>query len=103
MTKLEKFLAVIVCLAVCVQRLSMAVGSILWGLSIAVFLYLLYKHYRQNDLNNLLENCSGYYKAFVIFAVCAIPAIFTSDYFGESMHKFLEMYVYRVMPFFIVT
>ena len=103
MTKLEKFLAVIVCLAVCVQRLSMAAGSILWGLSIAVFLYLLYKHYRQNDLNNLLENCSGYYKAFVIFAVCAIPAIFTSDYFGESMHKFLEMYVYRVMPFFIVT
>lgn len=103
MTKLEKFLAVIVCLAVCVQRISMAVGSILWGLSIAVFLYLLYKHYRQNDLNNLLENCSGYYKAFVIFAVCAIPAIFTSDYFGESMHKFLEMYVYRVMPFFIIT
>ena len=103
MTKLEKFLAVIVCLAVCVQRLSMAAGSILWGLSIAVFLYLLHKHYRQNNFKNLLENCSGYYKAFVIFAVCAIPAIFTSDYFGESMHKFLEMYVYRVMPFFIVT
>ena len=103
MNKTEKVLTVIVCLAVCVQRLSMAAGSILWGLSIAVFLYLLYKHYRQNDLNNLSENCNGYYKAFIIFAICGIPAIFSSEYFGESLHKFLEMYVYRMMPFFIVT
>ena len=103
MNKTEKVLIVTVCLAVCVQRLSMAAGSILWGLSIAVFLYLLYKHYRQNDLNNLSENCNGYYKAFIIFAICGIPAIFSSEYFGESLHKFLEMYVYRMMPFFIIT
>ena len=103
MNKIEKVLIVTTCLAVCVQRLSMAAGSILWGLSIAVFLYLLYKHYRQNDLNHLSENCNGYYKAFIIFAICGIPAVFGSEYFGESLHKFLEMYVYRMMPFFIVT
>ena len=99
MNKIEKVLTVTVCLAVCVQRLSMAAGSILWGVSIAVSLYLLYKHYRQNDLNNLSENCNGYYKAFIIFAICGIPAIFSSEYFGESLHKFLEMYVYRMMLF----
>ena len=37
MYKIEKTLAVIICMAVCIQRLSMAAGSILWGLSIAFF------------------------------------------------------------------
>lgn len=103
MTKVEKFLAVIVCVAVCVQRLSMAAGSILWGISIALFLYFLYKHYKHNDLKCLTENCGGYYKAFAVFAICAVPAVFSSNCFDESLHKFLEMYIYRVMPFFIVT
>ena len=87
MTKLEKFLAVIVCLAVCVQRLSMAAGSILWGLSIAVFLYLLYKHYRQNDLNNLLENCSGYYKAFVIYYCFSQARFIKTNFFVKFTIK----------------
>ena len=103
MYKIEKTLAVIICMAVCIQRLSMAAGSILWGLSIAFFLYLLLKEYKQHNLYCLSKNYRGYYKAFIIFAVCGIPAIFSSDYLGESLHKFLEMYVYRMMPFFIVT
>ena len=40
----EKYLAIFICIAVCFQRLSMAIGSIFGGLSIAIFLYLLYKH-----------------------------------------------------------
>lgn len=103
MIKAEKYLAVFICIAVCFQRLSMAAGSIFWGLSILTFLYLLYKNYKNKTLSNLKNNYVGYYKAFAIFALCALPAVFVSGDFEESLHKFLEMYLYRVVPFFMVT
>ena len=69
MVKAEKYLAICICTAVCFQRLSMAVGSIFWGLSIAIFLYLLYKHYQNNTIKDLVNNYSVYYKAFAIFYI----------------------------------
>ena len=101
--KTEKYLAIFVCLAVSLQRLSMAAGSIFWGLSIAVFIYLIYKNYKNKTLNNLYKNYIGYYKAFGIFAICVLPSIFLSVDISEGTKKFVEMCIYRVMPFFIVT
>ena len=48
MEKFEKSLFVCICIAVCVQRLSMAIGSIFWGISIALSLYLFYVQYKNN-------------------------------------------------------
>lgn len=103
MVKAEKYLAICICTAVCFQRLSMAVGSIFWGLSIAIFLYLLYKHYQNNTIKDLVNNYSGYYKAFAIFAICILPSVFFSSDLSESTKKFFEMCIYRVMPFFMIT
>ena len=103
MIKAEKYLTICICIAVCFQRLSMAVGSIFWGLSIAIFLYLLYKHYQNNTIKDLVNNYSGYYKAFAIFAICILPSVFFSSDLSESTKKFFEMCIYRVMPFFMIT
>lgn len=103
MLKAEKYLMMCICVAVCFQRLSMAAGSIFWGLSIAIFLYLLYCNYKISNLGNITKNYAGYYKAFAIFAICTLPSVFLSNDLGESSKKFLEMCIYRVVPFFMVT
>lgn len=103
MEKIEKYLAICICIAVCFQRLSMAAGSIFWGLSIAIFLYLLFRNYKANALSDIIQNYNGYYKAFAVFAICTLPSIFLSNDLSESAKKFLEMCIYRVIPFFMVT
>ena len=103
MNSIEKYLALFICIAVCFQRLSMAIGSIFWGLSIAISLYLSYKNYKNETLLNLKNNYVGYYKAFAIFALCALPSVYFSSEFNEGLKKFAEMCIYRVMPFFIIT
>lgn len=103
MIKAEKYLTICICIAVCFQRLSMAAGSIFWGLSIAIFLYLLCKNYKNEIFANSANNYSSYYKAFGVFALCTLPSVlFVSD-LGEGIKKFLEMCIYRVAPFFMVT
>ena len=103
MIKAEKYLTICICIAVCFQRLSMAAGSIFWGLSIAIFLYLLCKNYKNVIFANSAKNYSSYYKAFAVFALCTLPSVlFVSD-LGEGIKKFLEMCIYRVAPFFMVT
>lgn len=101
--KEEKYLAICICIAVCFQRLSMAAGSIFWGLSIAIFLYLFYRNYKANNIGNITKNYAGYYKAFAVFAICTLPSVFLSSDLSESLKKFLEMCIYRVVPFFMVT
>ena len=75
MIKAEKYLTICICIAVCFQRLSMAAGSIFWGLSIAIFLYLLCKNYKNEIFANSANNYSSYYKAFAVFALCILPSV----------------------------
>lgn len=103
MNKISKILTICICIAVCFQRLSMAVGSIFWGISIVLFLYLLHDAYKNNNLSNLGKNYYGYYKAIAIFFLCMLVSVLFSDNILLSLKKLLEMCVYRIMPFFMVT
>ncbi|WP_337365914.1 O-antigen ligase family protein [Phascolarctobacterium sp.] len=103
MNKISKILAVYVCIAVCFQRLSMAAGSIFWGISIALFLYLLHDAHKNDNLSDLGKNYYGYYKAIGIFFFCMLPSVLFSDATFVSTKKLFEMCVYRIMPFFMVT
>lgn len=103
MEKFEKSLFVCICIAVCVQRLSMAIGSIFWGISIALSLYLFYVQYKNNNIAKLILDFKGYYKAFAIFAICTLPSLYFSSNLSDGLKEYIEMCIYRITPFFMVT
>ena len=71
-------MAICLGIALCFQRLSMAAGSAFLGVSIAVFLVLLFRAYKKGDLIERVRPYSCYYKIFgimmlylIIFMACS--------------------------------
>ncbi len=97
---LIKKMAWAICIALCVQRLSMSAGSVFWGIAILIFLYLLYKN--RNGI--VVEGeFKGYYKAFAIFFITLLPSLCFAGNFFTGIKNFAEMWLYRPLPFFMVT
>lgn len=103
MQKIEKYLVAFICVAVCMQRLSMAIGSICWGISIVLSLYLLYYYHKNKKLKELAKNFKGYYMAFCVFAICILPSLYFSSDFKDGIKEYVEMCIYRMTPFFMIT
>ncbi len=103
MGNVEKIMAIAIGIALCTQRLSMAAGSIFWGISIACFLYLLYQSYKAGDLKERAKNYMGYYKVFGFMLLCFVPSVIFSTDVKVSAKAFVEMWIYRMLPFFMVT
>ena len=101
--KVEKAMAICIAIALCLQRLSMAAGSIFWGISIACFLFLLYQSYKAGDLKSRAEGFEPYYKVIGFMLLCFIPSVIFSVDIKTSAKAFAEMWIYRLMPFFMVT
>lgn len=101
--KVKTTMAVCIAVALCFQRLSMAMGSIFWGISIACFLFLLYKSCRAGELREIARGFESYYKVIALMLLCFIPSVIFSVDVKTSAKAFVEMWVYRLMPFFMVT
>ena len=101
--KVKTTMAVCIAVALCFQRLSMAMGSIFWGISIACFLFLLYKSCRAGELREIAGGFESYYKVIALMLLCFIPSVVFSVDVKTSAKAFVEMWVYRLMPFFMVT
>ena len=101
--KVEKAMVICIAIALCFQRLSMAAGSIFWGISIACFLFLLYQSYKAGDLKSRAEGFEPYYKVIGFMLLCFIPSVIFSVDIKTSAKAFAEMWIYRLMPFFMVT
>ncbi|MDO4179378.1 MAG: O-antigen ligase family protein [Phascolarctobacterium sp.] len=101
---LMKVLIALVTLAICFQRLSMAVGSIGWGISIAICLYFLWKMHKNCELDNLIKENDVYGKhiqllKFVVLVM--LWGILFTDNIGASAKEYAEMWWYRQFPFLI--
>ena len=71
--KINIVIPICIMIALCFQRLSMAMGSIFWGISIVYFLFLLYKSYRAGDLREIVKGFESYYKVIALMLLCFIP------------------------------
>lgn len=91
MMTLEKVMAIAICIALCLQRLSMAIGSICWGIAIVCFLGLLYMAYEKGDLQERVQNFKPYYKVIGFMIICYIPAVIFSVDIKTSIKAFFEM------------
>lgn len=101
--KVEKAMAICIAIALCFQRLSMAAGSVFWGISIAFFLFLLYQSYKLGHLRDRIDGFACYYKVIGFMMLCFIPSVILSVDIKTSAKAFAEMWIYRLMPFFMVT
>lgn len=81
----------------------MAMGSIFWGISIACFLFMIYKSYRAGNLFEIGKAYKSYYKIIAFMLLCFVPSVFLSVDVKTSAKAFVEMWIYRLMPFFMVT
>lgn len=99
----ENILIISIALGLSLQRLSIAVGSVAWTFSIICYLIILYKYKKENKLKAIKTDYKNYYRAFYILWVVAIPAVLFSIHLEKSIVGFLDLWVYRTIPFFIVT
>lgn len=100
---IQKIMAIAIGIALCLQRLSMAIGSICWGVAIACFLYLLFDTYKMGTLKAKVEAYKPYYKVILLMWLCFLPTVIFAPVLKTSIKTFAEMWIYRLMPFFMVT
>lgn len=101
---LMKVLCVLTALALSFQRLSMAVGSLCWGLSIAISLYLLWQQYKSGELQKLIQENEPYAKHLRLLGILTVVmlwGVLFTDNIGYSFKEYLEMWIYRPFPFII--
>lgn len=99
----EKAMLFFLTLAVIGQQISQTVGTISMVLAIICFLYSFWNIYKNNELKKRIDNYKFYYLAIMIAAISFIPSLFGSIDVGVSIHKIIEIWIYRVLPFFMIT
>ncbi|MEG2765785.1 MAG: hypothetical protein RR910_08560 [Acidaminococcaceae bacterium] len=99
--QLKKYMVLLVTGAIIIQRLSMALGNLCLGLAVLIFFILLQ---RERTLLTVNKELAGYYRAFAFFMLCLLPSIlFTTGSVVGSAKVFVGMWLYRAMPFIILT
>lgn len=96
-------MAISLAVALCLQRLFMAIGSIFLGISIVCFLYLLKQSYNDRNLRERIEQYKAYYLIFAFTILSFLPSVIFSENMKDSLKLFCEMWFYRMMPFYIIT
>ena len=95
--KFNQLCLIALTIAVCIQRLSIAAGNILYALSILFFIIDTYRRYQSGEKLFLTEQVKKYFLVYVFFALTILPsAIFSLD-MGYSSSKFLDYFVLRFL------
>jgi len=89
-------------IGMCSQRLSIAVGNIFLGLALLTFFIILYDRHKQG-LPLFKKEYLPYYKIYGIFLLLLIPSVLFAGTLKISFKNFMEMWIYRFMPFVLVT
>lgn len=100
---MDKCIVVLVCLGLCLHRLSMSVGNFLWGAALVLVLYRMV-HLRKQGIR--LTNWNDFKPFYLGIGVCFISfgATVVAHNFDSIMIKtWLETWLYRAVPLFIFT
>ena len=102
MAKISKIGLVFLTLGIIVQRASIALGNAFLGLALAGVVYSLYSKHKIGETLMATEY-KVYYKSYAFFLICLLPSVLFAGQFNVSIKNFFEMWIYRFMPFVIVT
>ena len=103
--KLITYMAICLGISMCVYRVSTAIGNVFSILTILLFLYLLYQ-YKRNAISVLgcvTKEIKCAQKVLFILIISMLPNILFSYDIKDSVKCFFDMWVYRVIAFWIVT
>ena len=98
-SKLEKYLAISVAFAICVIRMSTALGEVATGIALLLGLVLWHKN---KESVSVSEDIKGYMKAYGVFLLLLVPSIVFSDNAAASVKEFLRFWVWRFMIFAVI-
>lgn len=103
--KLVRYMAICLGVSMCVYRASTALGNIFIVLSIFLFLYLMYKSKKEdvNLLASIADDVKCNQKMLFILILSMVPNIIFSYDIKDSAKCFFDMWVYRLIAFFIIT
>lgn len=101
--KLVKWMAIFLTGTVSIQRLSMAAGNIFFVIALLLFLLWLYRG-RKERLREfkIISAKQWMVKGWLVFWVSLVPAIILSIHPLLSLKTVLGMWMYRMVPFFII-
>lgn len=86
-------------LAICMHRLSIAVGNALYILSIIFFSIDTYRRYKSGEKILLPEQIKKYFLVYAFFALTILPSAVFSLNPGYSFSKFTDYFVVRFLVF----
>lgn len=103
--KLIRYMAICLGISMCVYRASTALGNVFIVLSILLFLYLLYKSKKDdvNLLTSIEDDVKCNQKILLVLILSMLPNILFSYDIKDSVKCFFDMWVYRLIAFFIIT
>ncbi len=101
--KLVKWMAIFLTGTVSFQRLSMAAGNIFFAIALLLFLIWLYRGRKERlQTFKALSAKQWMVKGWLVFLATLVPAVILSIHPLLSLKTVLGMWIYRIVPFFII-
>ena len=84
-------------LAMCTQRLSIAVGNILYGISVLFFLLHLYQRHKAGEQFFVSKENKQYFKVYGLFILFLLPSVIFSIDPMYSLRKYIDIFYVRFL------
>lgn len=95
--KFNQLCLVTLTLAMCVQRLTIAVGNILYALSIVFFAIDTYRRHRAGERIFVPARVRRYFLVYLFFALAVLPSAVFGLAPGYSFPKYVDYFVVRFL------
>ena len=93
--KFNHLCLIMLTLAICVQRLTIAVGNIFYAFAIVFFIIDTYQRYRSGEHLFLSKQIKRYFLVYIFFALMILPSAIFSLNPEYSFSKFIDYFVLR--------
>ena len=93
--KFNHLCLIMLTLAICVQRLTIAVGNVFYAFSIVFFIIDIYQRYRSGEKLFLSKQIKKYFLVYVFFAFMILPSAIFSLNPEYSITKYIDYFVLR--------
>lgn len=93
--KFNHLCLIMLTLAICVQRLTIAVGNIFYAFAIVFFIIDTYQRYRSDEHLFLSKQIKRYFLVYIFFALMILPSAIFSLNPEYSFSKFIDYFVLR--------
>lgn len=93
--KFNHLCLIMLTLAICVQRLTIAVGNMFYAFAIIFFTIDTYRRYRSGEHLVLSKQIKRYFLVYIFFALMILPSAIFSLNSGYSFFKYIDYFVLR--------